>query len=211
MTAEIDDLTRPPRRTESCARRQAARAFRAATPPAAPASISQTYRDGGGSGAIRIGGRCARLCAGADARDLCRGHGQPECAGARSGQTLRRNSSARCRRRAGNGDLGCGRSLSVTAGFRTARRQRARCARWRWASSRDSFRLRDVNYERGEARAALTKADAADLVVASYMIGEISDAERTRTRRTDVGKNPRHAARGRTRHACRLCPDHRAA
>jgi ribosomal protein RSM22 (predicted rRNA methylase) len=42
----------------------------------------------------------------------------------------------------------------------------------------DSFRLRDVRYERGEARAALTKADTADLVVASYMIGEIGDAER---------------------------------
>ena len=42
----------------------------------------------------------------------------------------------------------------------------------------DSFRLRDVSYERGEARAALTRADTADLVVASYMIGEIGDAER---------------------------------
>ena len=41
----------------------------------------------------------------------------------------------------------------------------------------DSFRLRDVSYERGEARATLSKADAADLVVASYMIGEIGDAE----------------------------------
>src|SRR5438445_1523858 len=42
----------------------------------------------------------------------------------------------------------------------------------------DSFRLRDVSYERGEARATLTGADAADLVVASYMIGEIGDGER---------------------------------
>jgi ribosomal protein RSM22 (predicted rRNA methylase) len=42
----------------------------------------------------------------------------------------------------------------------------------------DSFRLRNVSYERGEARAALAKADAADLVVASYMIGEINDSER---------------------------------
>ena len=41
----------------------------------------------------------------------------------------------------------------------------------------DSFRLREVNYERGEARATLKKADTSDLVVASYMIGEISDAE----------------------------------
>jgi ribosomal protein RSM22 (predicted rRNA methylase) len=42
----------------------------------------------------------------------------------------------------------------------------------------DSFRLRHVSYERGEARAALAKADTADLVVASYMIGEIGDGER---------------------------------
>jgi ribosomal protein RSM22 (predicted rRNA methylase) len=41
----------------------------------------------------------------------------------------------------------------------------------------DSFRLRDVNYERGQARAALATAAAADLVVASYMIGEIGDGE----------------------------------
>lgn len=43
----------------------------------------------------------------------------------------------------------------------------------------DSFRLRDIKYERGEARASLIKADAADLVVASYMIGEISAAEQS--------------------------------
>jgi ribosomal protein RSM22 (predicted rRNA methylase) len=41
----------------------------------------------------------------------------------------------------------------------------------------DSFRLREVSYEHGEARVTLKKADTADLVVASYMIGEISDAE----------------------------------
>jgi ribosomal protein RSM22 (predicted rRNA methylase) len=41
----------------------------------------------------------------------------------------------------------------------------------------DSFRLRDASYERGEARAALTRADTADLVVASYMIGELGEAE----------------------------------
>ena len=42
---------------------------------------------------------------------------------------------------------------------------------------RDSTRLRDASYERGEARATLAKAEPADLVVASYMIGETSDAE----------------------------------
>jgi ribosomal protein RSM22 (predicted rRNA methylase) len=43
--------------------------------------------------------------------------------------------------------------------------------------ARDSTRLRNVSYERGEARTTLAKADAADLVVASYMINEIGDAE----------------------------------
>jgi len=43
--------------------------------------------------------------------------------------------------------------------------------------ARDSTRLRNVSYERGEARTALAKADAADLVVASYVINEIGDAE----------------------------------
>jgi len=43
--------------------------------------------------------------------------------------------------------------------------------------ARDSSRLREISYERGEARAALAKANAADLVVASYMINEIGDAE----------------------------------
>jgi ribosomal protein RSM22 (predicted rRNA methylase) len=41
-----------------------------------------------------------------------------------------------------------------------------------------SARLRDMTYQRGEARAALADAEAADLVIASYMIGEIHDAER---------------------------------
>ena len=38
---------------------------------------------------------------------------------------------------------------------------------------------RQITYERGDARALLAKADAADLVVASYVIGEMSEAERT--------------------------------
>jgi ribosomal protein RSM22 (predicted rRNA methylase) len=41
-----------------------------------------------------------------------------------------------------------------------------------------SARLCDMTYQRGEARAALTDAKAADLVIASYMIGELDDAER---------------------------------
>jgi len=42
-----------------------------------------------------------------------------------------------------------------------------------------SARLRTMTYRRGEARAALADAEAADLVVASYVFGEISDAERS--------------------------------
>ena len=41
-----------------------------------------------------------------------------------------------------------------------------------------SARLRGMTYRHGEARAALARAEAADLVVASYMIGEISEGER---------------------------------
>src|SRR5882757_5246697 len=43
---------------------------------------------------------------------------------------------------------------------------------------RGGTRLRDMTYQRSEARAALADAKAADLVVASYMIGETNDAER---------------------------------
>ena len=42
-----------------------------------------------------------------------------------------------------------------------------------------SARLRDIRYRQSEARAALADAEPADLVVASYMIGEIGDRERT--------------------------------
>ena len=41
-----------------------------------------------------------------------------------------------------------------------------------------SARLHDITYRRGEARATLADADPADLVIASYMIGEIGEAER---------------------------------
>ncbi|WP_375776479.1 small ribosomal subunit Rsm22 family protein [Bradyrhizobium sp. ma5] len=39
-------------------------------------------------------------------------------------------------------------------------------------------RLHDTSYQLGQARALLDKADPADLVVASYMIGELGEAER---------------------------------
>jgi ribosomal protein RSM22 (predicted rRNA methylase) len=44
---------------------------------------------------------------------------------------------------------------------------------------RGSSRLSGVRYSLREARAALADAEAADLVVASYMIGEIDDTERS--------------------------------
>jgi ribosomal protein RSM22 (predicted rRNA methylase) len=44
---------------------------------------------------------------------------------------------------------------------------------------RNSTRLSEMTYQRGEARAVLAAAEAADLVVASYLIAELSDAERS--------------------------------
>jgi ribosomal protein RSM22 (predicted rRNA methylase) len=44
--------------------------------------------------------------------------------------------------------------------------------------ARKSVRLRGMTYEPGQARSLVAHADAADLVVASYMVGEIGDAER---------------------------------
>jgi ribosomal protein RSM22 (predicted rRNA methylase) len=44
--------------------------------------------------------------------------------------------------------------------------------------ARGSTRLSDLTYKKGEARAALNEAGPADLVIASYMIGELTDSER---------------------------------
>src|SRR4051794_89093 len=41
-----------------------------------------------------------------------------------------------------------------------------------------SARLRGIDYRHGQARAALAQAETADLVVASYLIGEIAEPER---------------------------------
>jgi ribosomal protein RSM22 (predicted rRNA methylase) len=45
--------------------------------------------------------------------------------------------------------------------------------------ARDSTRLSEMTYHRGEAGATLAAAAPADIVVASYMIGEVGDAERS--------------------------------
>jgi ribosomal protein RSM22 (predicted rRNA methylase) len=42
-----------------------------------------------------------------------------------------------------------------------------------------SARLQNISYRQGEARAALANAQSADVVVASYVLGEIEDAERS--------------------------------
>jgi ribosomal protein RSM22 (predicted rRNA methylase) len=41
-----------------------------------------------------------------------------------------------------------------------------------------SSRLSNIQYTRGDARAALTNTEAADLVIASYLVGEIGEPER---------------------------------
>jgi ribosomal protein RSM22 (predicted rRNA methylase) len=43
---------------------------------------------------------------------------------------------------------------------------------------RDAHRLRDMDYQRGDARNALANAGVANLVVASYVIGEMDEPER---------------------------------
>ncbi|MGJ4923311.1 small ribosomal subunit Rsm22 family protein [Bradyrhizobium oligotrophicum] len=45
----------------------------------------------------------------------------------------------------------------------------------------ETMRLRDLSYALGPARALLDRAGSADLVIASYMIGELADAERSAT------------------------------
>jgi ribosomal protein RSM22 (predicted rRNA methylase) len=45
--------------------------------------------------------------------------------------------------------------------------------------SHDSARLKKMSYQRGDARAALAAAEAADLVVASYVIAELGEMERS--------------------------------
>jgi ribosomal protein RSM22 (predicted rRNA methylase) len=139
------------------------------------ASISKTYRDGGGSGAIRtetdaLAYALARMPATYAAVTACLnalGEIGPDLAP----KTLL--------------DIGAGPGTATWAaaeafpslqGFALLDANDAlRTLALNLFS--DSVRLRDVGYERGEARSTLAKAGAADLVVASYMIGEIGAAE----------------------------------
>jgi len=141
------------------------------------AAISQTYRDGGGSGAIRsesdalayaltrMPATYAAVTAGLDALHEIR----PDFAPA---NLL---------------DVGAGPGTATWAAaevFSSLQRFAlldANDALRMLALSlvRDSARLKDISYGHGEGRTLLENAEAADLVVASYMIGEVSAAERT--------------------------------
>jgi ribosomal protein RSM22 (predicted rRNA methylase) len=139
------------------------------------ASISKTYRDGGGSGAIRseadaLAYALARMpatyaavtaslnalveirpgFAPKDLLDIGAGPGTATWAAAETFPSLQRFAL-----------------LDANDTLRTLALDLAR----------DSTRLHQIYYERGESHVALAKTDAADLVVASYMIGEIGEAE----------------------------------
>src|SRR5437763_2877493 len=139
------------------------------------AAISKTYRDGGGSGAIKSG---------TDALAYVLARMPATCA------AVIASLNALCEVRP---DFEPSSLLDVGAGPGTAA----------WASAevfpslrsyalldandalrslaldlaRNSAHLGGISYDRGEARTVLAKAAAADLVVASYTIGELSDAE----------------------------------
>jgi ribosomal protein RSM22 (predicted rRNA methylase) len=142
------------------------------------AAISKTYRDGGGSGAIKsetdalayalarmpatYAAVTASLNALAEIRpdfspetllDVGAGPGTAAWAAAEAFPSLKRFSLID-----GNDAL---RALALDL-------------------ARDSARLSDLKYEKSEARAALGEAVPADLVVASYMIGELNELERER-------------------------------
>jgi ribosomal protein RSM22 (predicted rRNA methylase) len=140
------------------------------------ASISKTYREGGGSGAItsetdalayalaRMPATYAAVAASLNALcevtpdfaptsllDVGAGPGTATWAATEAFSSLK--------------------SLTLLDANRALHTLAMECAR-------GSTRLSDVTYERGEARVKLADADAADLVVASYMIGEMNEAER---------------------------------
>jgi ribosomal protein RSM22 (predicted rRNA methylase) len=139
------------------------------------ALISKTYRDGGGSGAIksatdalayvlaRMPATYAAVTASLNALCEVRPHFEPSSlldvgAGPGTATWAAAEAFSSLRRLA---------LVDSNDALRTLALELAH----------DSTRLRDINYERGEARTILAKAEAADLVVASYMIGELGDAE----------------------------------
>jgi ribosomal protein RSM22 (predicted rRNA methylase) len=139
------------------------------------ASISKTYRDGGGSGAIRsetdaLAYALARMPA-TYAADIASLNALIDIRPEFSPKSLL--------------DIGAGPGTATWAAAEAFPSLQS----YVLLDANDALRTlaldlaresgRHVAYERGEARALLAKAEAADLVVASYLIGEISEAERT--------------------------------
>lgn len=140
------------------------------------ARISKTYRDGGGSGAIktetdalayalaRMPATYAALSAGLNALREIRPDFAPENlldVGAGPGTAAWAAAEAFP-------------SLKTFALLDTNDALRALAL----DLARGSARLGDLKYEKREARAALAEAGPADLVIASYMIGELTERER---------------------------------
>ena len=140
------------------------------------ASISRTYRDGGGSTAIRsetdaLAYALARMPA-TYAAVTASLNALREVNPGFAPQTLLDVGAG-----PGTATWAAAESFSSLQGFALLDANNAlRALALDLAAS--STRLRDVKYRHGEARAALADAEPADLVVASYMIGEAGDAER---------------------------------
>ncbi len=75
----------------------------------------------------------------------------------------------------------------------------------------DQARLTAIGYTQNEASAGLRDAASADLVIASYVIGEMNADRQTTLAELMWSGHPRHAAGRRTRHARRLPAHHRPA
>ncbi len=72
--------------------------------------------------------------------------------------------------------MGRGRNISVAEAICAIRCQR-RLARAGAAACQRQHAPREIDYRQGDARAALADAEPADLVIASYVIGEMDEAE----------------------------------
>jgi ribosomal protein RSM22 (predicted rRNA methylase) len=141
------------------------------------ALISQTYRDGGGSGAIRseadaLAYALARMPATyaavtASLNALCQ-----------IAPGFAPNSLLDVGAGPGTASWAAAEAFSSLQGF-TLLDANAALRALALDLGHRSTRLRGIKYQHGEARAALADAEPADLVVASYMIGEISDGART--------------------------------
>ena len=94
------------------------------------------------------------------------------------------------------------RSVLVAQSIHAARRQSARCARSRWISPPTARGCTACAIGRGEAsRRAGTTADAGRSRGRELRDRRTQRARTANARRCDVGRDARHAAGGRTRHA----------